>query len=408
MTKADAVHFPPDIFTFPALLWAKATCGSRAFPAALAGGRNGIHATADFLLCPLLDAANHRTGAPMEWKGVEYCVGEVIEFRVPPGCRNSLRAGEEVWNDYGPHGTEDFLMNYGFCPEGNLHEKIELSFVVSGNMEALDTRAANLQRRNLPVDTPRRYQDGPGRVYVGPFVISRARCATSENAKRKLRLPPSFLASFFICAGGDDSVAPGTKKGPVLQELLLTLITELAQSFPSKGDFCELEKQHVVSLHRWQQCQILLNGQRTLLQEAVAAVEALSDNDLYANIKRLDANAAFLDRLSGGSDASKASEEAARNQGERAMPAVAATTGNGCDGIGRGRGYLEHHSASSSAKTACSYDSSIPPVSSAFPSVRLCFSGAVQKDKREGDPLYAEQKEQMLQALACAISNASC
>ena len=159
---------PTGCLTSPAeLFWARGMCLSRAFPEVLAAGAHGVappmdadkagrvvlRQTADgtdgtavaigrggeggeseggagggggSCLLPLFDVLNHRDGQPVTWTAV------------PPGRPASgiafttdapLKAGVEVYNNYGPRSNEDLLLSYGFCIADNPHNGVTVSLL---------------------------------------------------------------------------------------------------------------------------------------------------------------------------------------------------------------------------------------------------------------------------------------
>ncbi|KAL1297291.1 hypothetical protein AAFC00_004846 [Neodothiora populina] len=71
------------------------------------------------ILFPVMDAGNHNPNARVDWA---YDPGR-FSFTVSDG----VKAGEEVFNNYGPKGNDELLMGYGFCAADNPHDGILLS-----------------------------------------------------------------------------------------------------------------------------------------------------------------------------------------------------------------------------------------------------------------------------------------
>eukprot|EP00928_Gymnodinium_smaydae_P036738 TRINITY_DN25634_c0_g1_i1.p1 TRINITY_DN25634_c0_g1~~TRINITY_DN25634_c0_g1_i1.p1 ORF type:complete len:568 (+),score=71.97 TRINITY_DN25634_c0_g1_i1:54-1757(+) len=320
LVKADPVHFPEDIFTFRALVWAQATCSSRALPPSLAD-----LPTCDFLMCPVLDLFNHRTDANVEWLGTDRVPGaDAVEFRVPAGNVGvsdgaPVRAGQEVWSDYGAQTDEDFLMGFGFCPESNRHNKVDVYVLAHLDSCSRAKHAAEMERRSIPLRSRRCRAPAedtmvPAALCAGPFPLSRAsglrsRPKPSADVAATLRLPMALLAAFDILlrgAGGDRAAACDS----CLRDSVLAAFVDLLKRHPLLGaggpaaggreeigapgaPYAQAEAQ--VARRRFSD--LYRAGQRTLLEEGLKAVEAMSQADVDTAVKRFFANSRFLDRL---------------------------------------------------------------------------------------------------------------
>jgi len=103
------------MFSRSSLDWARGMVQSRQFP----GGFGGTQDSRSLCMVPLLDALNHKQGADVS---VRVRAG-LLEFV----CDKAVKAGEEIWNNYGDKGNDELLMCYGFAIEDNHCDKVSLA-----------------------------------------------------------------------------------------------------------------------------------------------------------------------------------------------------------------------------------------------------------------------------------------
>jgi hypothetical protein len=63
------------------------------------------------VLFPAMDAANHHHTSKVDWT--------FDQGRFSLACAQSIEAGHEVNNNYGPKANDEFLIGYGFCMADN-------------------------------------------------------------------------------------------------------------------------------------------------------------------------------------------------------------------------------------------------------------------------------------------------
>ena len=127
--------FPSSAFTFDRFLWAHTQVTSRGFPVRVGERPEEERVTAGELraegskrpnervgcLLPLLDMTNHRMRTPITWTTTAAHDARV-SFRTGE-AGGGVRAGEEVFNNYGAKSNEEFLLGYGFCIADNPYDE---------------------------------------------------------------------------------------------------------------------------------------------------------------------------------------------------------------------------------------------------------------------------------------------
>lgn len=270
LTEADPVHFPPDLFCLHGLLWAHASCTSRAFPLWLApGAEDRQHVL--FLLLPLLDMFNHRSGAPISWSP---CQGGGVEFRLPAGAE-PLAVGDEVWNYYGPKSNEELLLNYGFCEAGNQNDCVNLLLRVAAPSGQLRRIVADLNDRQILTAFT-----GRSILMVGPFRLrweadESEESEVSEVSKDSESSGPGMrelAAAVAVCAAGRCVAEAAAEDDQVRAELVACMVA-LQQKLPTaRREFRRLAAKSDTARRR-ALTHTYVAGQHGILAQAIAAME---------------------------------------------------------------------------------------------------------------------------------------
>jgi hypothetical protein len=71
------------------------------------------------VLFPAMDAANHHHTSKVDWA--------FDQGRFSLACTQSIEAGQEVYNNYGPKANDEFLIGYGFCMADNPNDTVLLT-----------------------------------------------------------------------------------------------------------------------------------------------------------------------------------------------------------------------------------------------------------------------------------------
>lgn len=131
--KAYVEDFDWDLFTLENYNWASSIFLSRAFPArVLYGNKFEADDLNLSLLIPVLDSLNHKPETPVYW------TADSGSFSFSIG--SNVEQGQEIFNNYGPKGTEELLMGYGFCIDSHLYDIVTLKLLlppVDGIAEAV-------------------------------------------------------------------------------------------------------------------------------------------------------------------------------------------------------------------------------------------------------------------------------
>ncbi|KAI9931355.1 hypothetical protein ASPWEDRAFT_34063 [Aspergillus wentii DTO 134E9] len=97
-------------YTWDLYLWASTIFVSRAFSSKVLSGVIGdadLPEDSVSVLLPFIDVLNHRPLAKVEWRAGEDSVDFVV--------LETVTAGHEIANNYGPRNNEQLMVNYGFC-----------------------------------------------------------------------------------------------------------------------------------------------------------------------------------------------------------------------------------------------------------------------------------------------------
>eukprot|EP01029_Cantina_marsupialis_P002101 TRINITY_DN1191_c0_g1_i1.p1 TRINITY_DN1191_c0_g1~~TRINITY_DN1191_c0_g1_i1.p1 ORF type:complete len:717 (+),score=170.75 TRINITY_DN1191_c0_g1_i1:39-2189(+) len=119
--------FDKDVFTYENFIWAHSAFASRGFPYSLGPSVEDlpkcIEGTVSLddhkgtgCMLPMLDVSNHKYRAKISWikrdGRLRFVAGEAVE------------KGEQIYNNYGPKGNEEFLVSYGFCLDPNPQDSV--------------------------------------------------------------------------------------------------------------------------------------------------------------------------------------------------------------------------------------------------------------------------------------------
>ncbi|KAK9448323.1 uncharacterized protein V1518DRAFT_312045 [Limtongia smithiae] len=111
----NSAMIPAKLYTWELYLWACTVLSSRSFPSKLVLKTEGLSYP---VLVPLVDSLNHRPLTPVYWGDLDNT------FSIY--AAQTIEAGHEVFNNYGPKGNEELLMGYGFCLEDNKFDVVSL------------------------------------------------------------------------------------------------------------------------------------------------------------------------------------------------------------------------------------------------------------------------------------------
>ncbi|KAF2460255.1 hypothetical protein BDY21DRAFT_160128 [Lineolata rhizophorae] len=100
-------------FSWKLYLWASTIFTSRGF-----ASDDAFHIEGELfsLLCPLMDALNHKNRSKVTWST------EDQKFII--NTEESLKTGEEIFNNYGARSNEQLLFSYGFAVEDNVADGV--------------------------------------------------------------------------------------------------------------------------------------------------------------------------------------------------------------------------------------------------------------------------------------------
>lgn len=103
--------------SFAAYVWAAGIFASRAFPKIALNDR--CISINEAFLYPIVDLLNHKNDTKVKWTFQDGQMCFVTE--------ESLKSGDELFNNYGDKSNEDLLLNYGFVQDNNQYEDARLT-----------------------------------------------------------------------------------------------------------------------------------------------------------------------------------------------------------------------------------------------------------------------------------------
>lgn len=107
--------------SFAAYLWASGIFTSRAFPKLVMDEKcSNIN---EAFLYPLVDLLNHKNDTKVKWTFANDKVSFVSQ--------ETLKEGDEVYNNYGDKSNEDLLLSYGFVQDNNPYDLTRLTLRLS-------------------------------------------------------------------------------------------------------------------------------------------------------------------------------------------------------------------------------------------------------------------------------------
>lgn len=129
--------------SFAAYLWATGIFTSRAFPRLVID--KDCSNLNEALLYPVVDLLNHKNDAQVKWT-----------FEHDKACfisSESLKEGDEVFNNYGDKSSEDLLLSYGFLQENNRYDRTRLTLRLdSGTIEQALASNLGMTKDNVIAD----------------------------------------------------------------------------------------------------------------------------------------------------------------------------------------------------------------------------------------------------------------
>lgn len=229
-------------------------------------------------MLPLYDLLDHRPGQPILWEAG----GGAVRFR----CRERVRTGETLANNYGARPNSELLSQYGFASAANAHDCVE-GVLLGCPAEESEALGARRVRELAEHGVPHACRAG-GTLVIGPFTLGAAHGRGAAGCGgEETRAPPAAHA------------ADGVERGGVLPaELLFALQVvgledaddELALTPDELSMLCAVLEHRLGLLDgsdardqaaaaeggtRAAYCAHYRNGQRRILRAAIAEVEAM-------------------------------------------------------------------------------------------------------------------------------------
>ncbi|KAG9122158.1 hypothetical protein FRC07_001592 [Ceratobasidium sp. 392] len=120
-------------YTWERYLAAATYLSSRAFPSSLLSSAptNASPETSHPVLLPGIDSLNHRRAAPVSWVSTTSGDRHTLDLIL----HDSVSAGAECFNNYGPKPNSELILGYGFALPQNPDDTILLSLAASNSAE---------------------------------------------------------------------------------------------------------------------------------------------------------------------------------------------------------------------------------------------------------------------------------
>lgn len=130
--------------SFVAYLWATGIFTSRAFPKLILE-QNCSNINEAFLY-PLVDLLNHKNDAKVKWT----LTGDKVSFT----SQETLKEGDEIFNNYGDKSNEELLLSYGFVQDQNCYDLTRLTLRLTKDMisEALNANLGCTEKNKVASD----------------------------------------------------------------------------------------------------------------------------------------------------------------------------------------------------------------------------------------------------------------
>ena len=152
-------------------LWACTIISSRAFPSYILNG-DKEHPTQ--VLLPCIDVFNHRRAEQVIWF-TDYKTSDVQMLHEAP-----IKAGEEVFNNYGAKPNDELLLGYGFVLQDNPEDALSLVMGTAGD----PALARLLEEGGLPLSKVH-YITGSDTT-LPPALLAQLRVLVADEAEQKV------------------------------------------------------------------------------------------------------------------------------------------------------------------------------------------------------------------------------
>ena len=269
------------------------------------------------ILLPLYDMLDHKNAHPIQWETAYNTITneKYIRFR---NCCGTITKGTELYNNYGPKSNLELLSTYGFAIENNVLDSVEgivlgicipsesrttaLSAAAKATTDQDDNNDAQLDIYKEQLEyiqqysLPHRFDYDKNVLLLGPFSLHRKLSSKSnmmgeENDDDSGGVIPDELYKAMSIIGLED-----VDEGPMVSidemEILREVLTKKLVGFGitaaatesraanSSSALPSSSEQHLI---RAQSVEAYKDGQRTLLQLALAELDSLmptcDDND---------------------------------------------------------------------------------------------------------------------------------
>ncbi|KAJ6198665.1 hypothetical protein J3E72DRAFT_238787 [Bipolaris maydis] len=283
-----------DVISLESLQWAATIFTSRAFISThILPGRETIP-----MLFPVIDILNHSVTAKVEWDFEPH-----RSFALKCLQADSVKPGEELFNNYAPKQNDELLLGYGFCLEDNPIEQFALKLAFQPQLQQYAHQLGLLDGKNVPFEMTRDFlATDPNKEQH--FLRTRGHPfgRYGNNVPFFRGVPPYIVHFFFIQTiitaevdvNSIDVARPGAR---ITLQVLVLLHQALEQRCASLPLRIEQEpqntKQKYAKIYRDGQARII----HSVRQELQAAVARLRASDQEASNRSLHSLSDILSTL---------------------------------------------------------------------------------------------------------------
>ena len=236
------------------------------------------------VMFPFYDMLDHQAGHSITWEAGN----GTIRFR----CVDEIKAGEQIYNNYGPKGNQELLFTYGFAIEDNPLDSVDGIVFGCRCPEGGDEEAIRLHEARMELlrehDVPHKVENGA--LLMGPFALFARLPTTStedregdeqhdvEEGEGESVMPQELLFALSVLGMEDAEEGPGLSPYEIdmLRQQFVARIHAMQLDDKEEGDAKDAD-----TFGRAGFVRAYKRGQIQLLQSAIADLDAMVCGEEY-------------------------------------------------------------------------------------------------------------------------------